>query len=199
MQIQEISADPERLDDQLLEIFISRHSSGVHVFAAPRTKFDFCELNISALDALFDMITERYDFIFFDMPTTWFGWTYQIVTAANAVLVTGVNSIPGLRQMSECVRCVRDVRSSSGPMAVIVNRCERRLVGGVARRQHVERVLGRETIFYVHDDPTVLQSINTGSPLSSTSSKLAREIAPIAAFCADLKISRRADAKAKAS
>src|SRR5262249_6709818 len=39
LQIQEIAASPERLDAQLFEIFISRHSSGLDVFAAPRSKF----------------------------------------------------------------------------------------------------------------------------------------------------------------
>src|SRR5262249_22475503 len=37
LQIQEISMSPERLDAQLFDIFISRHSSGLDVIAAPRT------------------------------------------------------------------------------------------------------------------------------------------------------------------
>ena len=51
-QIDEISSNPERLDSQLFDIFISRHSTGLHVFAAPRRRFDVCNLNLSALDIL---------------------------------------------------------------------------------------------------------------------------------------------------
>src|SRR5262249_8359536 len=40
LKIQEILDNPERLDDQLFEIFISRHASGLHVFATPRGSLD---------------------------------------------------------------------------------------------------------------------------------------------------------------
>ncbi|MGN6718207.1 MAG: hypothetical protein ACTHLX_12505, partial [Candidatus Binatia bacterium] len=38
LRIEEISNAPERLDDQLFELFRSHHASGIDVFAAPRTK-----------------------------------------------------------------------------------------------------------------------------------------------------------------
>jgi pilus assembly protein CpaE len=37
LQVDEIIAAPERLDDQLLAVFASQHSSGLEVFAAPRS------------------------------------------------------------------------------------------------------------------------------------------------------------------
>jgi pilus assembly protein CpaE len=46
LQIQEISADPERLDAQLFDIFISHHGSGLDVVAAPRAKFEYCDLDV---------------------------------------------------------------------------------------------------------------------------------------------------------
>ncbi|MBO0755388.1 MAG: AAA family ATPase, partial [Bradyrhizobiaceae bacterium] len=99
LQIQEISNSPERLDEQLFDIFISRHASGLHVFAAPRSKFDFCEVSTEALDSLFEMISSRYDLVFIDIPVSWFKWTFHVISASDAVIVTGINTIPGLRQM----------------------------------------------------------------------------------------------------
>ena len=80
LRIDEISANPDRLDDQLFDIFVSRHSSGLHAFAAPRSRFDTCNLNVAALDALFDLIAIRYDLIIIDFPSHWFSWTPQIVS-----------------------------------------------------------------------------------------------------------------------
>jgi hypothetical protein len=80
-------------------------------------------------------------------------------------------------------------------MAVALNRCERTLLGGVARRHHVEKVLGDETtIFYVREEPMMLQSTNAGTPLAlnRTARKTVREIALIAEFCAQLKSTRTA-------
>jgi len=191
LQIAEISANPERLDAQLFEIFVSRHSSGLHVIAAPRTKFNFCSLNLAALDRLFDMMATRYDLMMIDLPAIWFPWTAQIIAASDAAIVTGVNTIPGLRQCAETVAVVRDSARPAAPIGVAINRCQRALIGGVARRHHVERVLPGETLFYVGEESTALQSVNTGMPMALTgaSRAMAREIAPIAAFCAGLKSS----------
>jgi pilus assembly protein CpaE len=191
LQIAEISAKPERLDAQLFEIFVSRHSSGLHVIAAPRTKFNFCDLNIAALDRLFDMMATRYDLMMIDLPAIWFPWTAQIIAASDAAIGTGVNTIPGLRQCAEAVAAVRDNARPAAPVRVAVNRCQRTLMGGIARRNHVERVLPGEKLFYVGEEPGALQSVNTGMPMALTgaSRAMAKEIAPIAAFCAGLKSS----------
>jgi pilus assembly protein CpaE len=194
LQIQEISENPERLDAQLFEIFISRHGSGLHVFAAPRSKFDFCELNISALDAFFNLLSTRYDLMLLDLPAPWFTWTNQIVSASDGVVITGLNTIPGLRQAVETLTAVRAAAPTSSPIAVALNRCQRRLIGGVVNRHHAESVLGKEKVFYVGDEPMVLESVNTGTPLTLTkaSGTFGKEIGAIAAFCAELKSARAA-------
>lgn len=197
LQIQEIAANPERLDAQLFEIFISRHSSGLDVFAAPRSKFDVCDLTYAALDTLFDMISSRYDLILIDLPVTSFSWTADVVANCDGVLITGINTIPCLRQVSETLSEIRSHRTDSGPSAVVINRCERRVWGGVARGNHVRSVLRQEKVFFVGDDPTAfVDSTNTGTPvsLSSRSRKVTREIAAVSAFCAGIKSLRMASA-----
>jgi pilus assembly protein CpaE len=195
LQIQEICDDPDRLDAQLFEIFISRHSSGLDVFAAPRSKFDVADLEVAALDALFEMIAQRYELILIDLPVTWFAWTGPLITNSNAVVVTGINTIPCLRQLSQTLASVRDLRTSAYPesLAVVINRCERTLLGGVERRQHVESVLGNQQVFYVSNDPAAaLESSNTGVPLaiSANSRRISKDIAAIAAYCLGVMASK---------
>jgi pilus assembly protein CpaE len=193
LQIQDISANPERLDAQLLEIFISRHSSGVHVFAAPRSRFDSSALNISALDVFFDMVSARYDLILIDFPVTWFAWTDQVLLASRGIVVSGINSIPGLRQLSHRVAAVYGAAGGAGEVVVAVDRCERRLFGNIARRHHVESVLGQEKIFYIAEEPLALEAINTGIPMTTTKGarRFSKDIAPIAEFCSGLRSAER--------
>jgi pilus assembly protein CpaE len=202
LKIQEIMDNPDRLDDQLFDIFISRHASGLHVFAAARSSFDVCELNVSALDALFNLASLRYELILIDLPVTWFGWTDQVVSASDGVIVTSVNTIPGLRQTTETLNAVRRARnlalpraSASGAhlqIAVAMNRCQRRFMGGIRHRRHVETVLGDEQVFYVGEEPMALESINTGTPigLNKSSGAFVKDISALAAFCGGLKSSR---------
>lgn len=195
LQIQEICENPERLDAQLFEIFISRHSSGLDVFAAPRSKFDFATLDVAALDKLFEMIAKHYELILIDLPVTWFSWTGELIAHSNAVVVTGINTIPCLRQLSQTLAAVRELRPTAPPesVAVVINRCDRTLLGGVERRQHVESVLGDEQVFYVSNDPTaVLEASNTGVPLaaSANSRRISKEIAAVAAYCLGVKAAK---------
>jgi pilus assembly protein CpaE len=189
LKIEEISDNPERLDAQLFEIFISRHTSGLHVIGAPRTKLDPCGLDVAALDHLLDMISARYQLILIDLPVTWLAWTPQIISASDGIVVTGLNTIPGLRRLAETMRAVREVARPSVPVAAAVNRCQRRAWGGIARRHHVESVLAGEQIFYVGEEPAVLEGVNTGAPLaiSKASRSFARDIERIADFCLQAK------------
>lgn len=192
LQIQEISTNPERLDAHLFDIFISRHVSGLHVFAAPRSRFDACDLNVAALDRFFDMVSMRYDLILIDLPPTWFAWTPQIVSASDGIVVVGKNTIPSLRQAVETIAKVREAAGPGAQVAAAVNRCERHVLGSIVRRRHVETVLGNERVFYIGEEPMALQSVNAGAPMSLTNSfrRIGKDIAALATFCAELK-SRR--------
>jgi pilus assembly protein CpaE len=194
LQIQEIANSPERLDEQLFEIFISRHASGLHVFAAPRSRMDACEVSVEALDTLFEMISARYDLVFIDLPVAWFKWTPHVIAASDAIVVTGTNTIPGLRRMSETVLAVRDIRRAASQFAVVVNRSERGLLGGFERRHHVEKILGREKVFFIGEDPKLVEAANAGAPLalSDPGCRASKEIATLAAFCEGVKSTRAA-------
>jgi pilus assembly protein CpaE len=185
LHIEEISANPERLDHQLFEVFVSHHSSGLDVFASPRSKFDTSGLDFAALDGLFGLISTRYDLIMIDFPVNWYSWTPKIIGASSGIIVSGVNSIPGLRQIAEALTTLRATTDLFGEIRVAINNCERGLFGQVARRRHVESVLPGEQIFYVRNDPAALESINTGMPMALNHPRrgISKDIAKMTAFC----------------
>ncbi len=100
-QFEEIVAAPDRLDDHLLSAFISHHSSGLDVLAASRSRFHARDLSVEALSALFDRMAQRYAFIIIDLPLSVHAWTLPLLAASKGILVTGLNTIPGLRQIEE--------------------------------------------------------------------------------------------------
>jgi hypothetical protein len=54
---------------------------------------------------------------------------------------------------------------------VVLNRCERRLLRGFARRQHVRNLLRDERVFYIRENaPAARQGVNTGIPMSISGS-----------------------------
>lgn len=171
LQIGEILAKPERLDDQLLDLYITSHTSGLDVLAAPRNRDQFLDVTLEALDVLFGMLARRYDLILLDLPPISFGWTGHILSASDLALVCGVNTIPGLRKISETLQFLRKLTSPPSEIAVVLNRCERRLLRGFARRQHVRNLLRDERVFYIRENaPAARQGVNTGIPMSISGS-----------------------------
>jgi len=189
LQIAELCGAPERLDDQLFESFKTRHSSGIDIFAAPRSKFSSETINIHALDALLSMIAARYDIILIVFPLQWFAWTPQIIAASDGAIIAGMNTRPGLRQVSETTTLVRSHGAAELAIRVVLNRCERTFFGAISRRKYAQMVLRDEEVFFVGERPEAVESVNIGVPmlLGAAARKVRREFGPIADFCANLR------------
>ncbi len=83
--IEEIVQNPDRLDAQLFDLFVSRHAaSGIDVLAVPRNRRASVELDMAALDTLFRFISQQYDLVIINVPPAWFDWTDQILGVSAA-------------------------------------------------------------------------------------------------------------------
>lgn len=184
LQIQEIFDQPERLDQQLFELFSNHHSSGLDVFAAPRSQLDPCGVNVAALDRFLGMISDQYDFIVIDLPVSWFRWTFPVLENSDKVIVTGLNTIPGLRQINGTLAAVANAKGPSTQVAVVINRTAYNLFGGIKRRGHAESVLAGQKLFYLREDPDAVNRLNTGTPAAQEKSgRGSKNFVALASFC----------------
>ena len=168
VQVDEIIAAPERLDDHLLGVFASEHSSGLEVFAAPRSPLRILDPNVDALSALLERMADRYAFIIVDMPLSTHGWTLPLLAASDGILVTGANTIPGLRQLSETMGAIRAENGVTADVRAVINRCEFGVLGKIARANHITRILR---------DEKLMSSETLASRLSASTSGL-RSLSP---------------------
>ena len=111
--------------------------------------------------------------------------TNSTTTSAAPVKVETVT----LRQIAETLAAVRAVERPPSKTSVVLNRCEYRLVGGFARRNHVTNLLGSEQVFFVREEAeNAVQSVNTGIPMAIQSvGKVSKDIAAIAQLAAEAK------------
>ena len=192
-QINDILDRPERLDEHLFELFVSHHASGLDVIAAPRSKLDPCEIDAAVLDPLLEMISGKYNYIVFDLPVAWFSWTVPILENSSAIMMTGINTIPCLRQMRATLDEVVKTKVSSSQVALVMNRTKQRLLRGIDRRRHVESVFPNENIFYVREYADAVDQVNTGTP-AALDGRHAKEFAKLMSFCTALRQARRRQA-----
>ncbi len=149
-------------------------------------------MSINALDALLSMIAKRYDLIFIDFPLTWFSWTAQVIAACDGAVITGLNTIPNLRQISETLTLVR-ASAATLEIRIALNRCEKNLFRSVAGRKQAERVLPAEELLFIGNHAEAVESVNMGVPmmLGPSARKLRNEFAGLANFCTELKSPRK--------
>ena len=76
------------------------------MLAASRSRFHARDLSVEALSALFDRMAQRYSTIIIDLPLSVHSWTLPLLAASKGILVTGLNTIPGLRQIEETLRAL---------------------------------------------------------------------------------------------
>src|SRR5258707_1496276 len=164
VHIQGIVQNPDRLDAQLFDLFFSRHAaSRVDVLAIPRNRRASIELTVAALDALFQLISDRYDLVIVNVPPPWLDLPGQILGVSDLAIVTGLNNVPGLRQIAETLQEVKRAERVPPQIVVALNRCESGLVGGVARRRHLSQALGNQTSVYIREDAAAAtHSLTTG-------------------------------------
>ena len=116
-------------------------------------------------------------------------WTIPLLTASEGILVTGVNTIPGLRQIAETLRAIREQFAVTADVRAVVNKCQFGVLGNVARADHVARVLGEAKRLLVRNTRVALECVDVGTPMTVAypSDKSVRDIAAIAEYCLALK------------
>ena len=127
LDLKEIEPRPERLDQQLLEIMLAHHTSGLALIAAPNRPAEMRTFDPDMVTRLLDLVSSHFDYVVIDMPRTWFSWTDSVLLGSNRLFIVSELSVPSLRHAKQLVAAIRE-RLGDGPQPqVIVNRFEQRM------------------------------------------------------------------------
>lgn len=190
LQLDEIAPQPERLDEQLFEVMLSRHGSGIAVLAADNALRDFAAISNDTVARLLDLASMKFERVVLDMPRIWLPWTETVLRGCDKVFLTTEMTVPGLRQAQ---RLMREVERTCGPeldVSVLVNRYRRRLLGGginALRRKDAAMLFGGRLAGFVSEDyRLVREAIDRGVPLRDIRRRnsIDRDLAQILAVAA---------------
>jgi pilus assembly protein CpaE len=140
--LNELGANGERLDQQMIEVMLSKHSSGLSVLSAIGRPAETAKIDANVVARLLDLVSSRFDNIVIDMPRNWFPWTDDVAVGANHFYLVTDMTVPGLR-LARRMASAFDQRFGQDVKAkVIVNRFEQQSMFGTGlRRADVERAL----------------------------------------------------------
>ncbi|WP_419815147.1 AAA family ATPase [Glacieibacterium sp.] len=160
----------ERLDTTLFQTIAARHSSGLHVIAAPPEMVPLEILTPALAGQILATAAQLHEIVLVDLPAAWTSWSLAVLDRSDAVCLVTNLSVPGLRQ----ARRQLDVIEANGlkvPIHIVLNRVPSKMFRTIDMGDS-ERVLRRKVdITITNDVATVTNAIDQGRPLASVSSK----------------------------
>jgi pilus assembly protein CpaE len=139
--ISEIEKNPDRLDWNLLDVMLSRHSSGLCVLAAPVRPMEMRNFDTDIVVRLLDLVAAYFDNVVIDLPRTWFPWTKTILLGSNRLFIVSEMTVPCLRQTQRLIEAVELTVGREVLPRVIVNRVDERSKSGL-KKTDLHDVLG---------------------------------------------------------
>jgi pilus assembly protein CpaE len=119
--IAEALAQPDRLDEALLERLLVRCTERLSLFSAPATLDSDWDFNPDAFEMVLDKVRRQAPFIMLDLPHSWSPWVRQTLLSADQVVVTVTPDLACLRNAKNLFDLVRTARPNDEPPKVVVN------------------------------------------------------------------------------
>ena len=167
-QIDELTADPSRLDVHMLDVMTVPHGSGIAVLSTHRKNTERFTFNEDVVTRALDVASQKYQNLVVDLPRHAESWSEGVLLGSSQVYVVTDFSVPGLKSAR---RLINDITEQSGgdvkPKA-IVNKYVRSLFGSGLSASEVKDMLRGDLAGYVNDNGKLVnEAINRGIPTTA--------------------------------
>lgn len=164
--------NPERLDHEMLDAMMIRHSSGLRVLTTPETPLPVEAISSDTVNRLLRTAQSRYPHIIVDMPQAMTMWTDTVLKKSKVIYAVTQLNVPGIRQLRRWLSTVEQEGLYGLPIKVVVNRhvALGRLRHDNISPQQASEALGRHIDYLIPNDYELIsQSLDQGLPAASIS------------------------------
>lgn len=169
-RIEELANAPGRLDNQLLEVMLTRHSSGLAVLAAPRLPAKYFEISEGLIGTVLGLLSRSFENIVIDLPKNWYPWMDNVIWGSNQVYIVTNFTVPALRHARYVLDAIGAKVVNEAKLSVIVNKHRERFFSSGLKKSDAEQLL-RDWLagFIPENADLVSEAINRGLPISEIS------------------------------
>lgn len=177
----DLVSDISKLDIDLLESYMFRHSSGVMVLPAPM-KLEYASfLAPDHVSKILKVLVREYDYIVVDCASYMHDPVLVALDASDIIICVSNMDILSIKNLKSCITFLESMNYSKSKFRLVINRDTRE--SGIGHKD-IEATIGLPvTIVLPQDDKVILESLNQGCPayLSFKKSRFANCIADLAA------------------
>lgn len=161
----ELANNTDRLDQELLQGFLLRHSSGLHLLDSPETVDVIRQASPSAVEHTLSFLSEIYQFVVVDCPPGLTDVTLACIAQSDLIMIVLTAELPSVRNAVRYVEHLEKLGYSSSKIQIVLNRHSKK---GPLDDDRIEKALGRKISLRVpnaYND--VIRAINAGAPIVS--------------------------------
>lgn len=167
----ELVQNIHRLDSELLQGFVAKHASGLHVLAAPDSFGTGSKPSETELEGTIDFLKEEYDLVLIDCASGLNPYNIGAIDRADAVYLIAAPELPSIRNLLRYLEHLKDFNCPPEKMRVVINRYDKR---SAIREDQIEKTIRMPVSFLVPNSyAEVMDAINVGMPAANSKSDLA--------------------------
>ncbi|TWT34614.1 AAA family ATPase [Blastopirellula retiformator] len=172
--------EQNRLDQTLLEQLTIRHSSGLHLLAAPKNPIEATRVTEEILTQVLTLGRRTYDYVIVDTFPVFDAITVALLDLTTRAYVVSENVVPTLLGAASLIELLDQLAFPSDHVEVIINRFQN--LSGSLGREDIAARIGRNVDWVLPYDKRVISAANLGRPIieySPTFFKFRRTLAQL--------------------
>jgi pilus assembly protein CpaE len=159
----ELVHNVHRLDSELLQGFIVKHASGLHVLPAPDSFGAGNKVSESALESTVDFLREEYDLVLIDCAPGLNSYNVGAVDRSDGVFLVATPELPSIRNLARYLDHLRRFNCPQEKAKIVMNRYDKR---SAIREDQIEKTLRVPISWIVPNSyAEVIAAINSGTPI----------------------------------
>ncbi len=117
-------ANPERLDEVLLERYLIEYDEHLRVLAAPGDPAGASSPSLEGVERLLDLARRLSALVVLDLPHHWCGWTRHLLTQADELVLVATPDLPNLREVKTLRETLEPLRGATAAPRLVLNRMD---------------------------------------------------------------------------
>lgn len=162
-QIDELIADPTRLDSHMFKAMVSTHRSGISVLSARRKFGNATPIPEELITKPMDLAAQQFGVMVIDLPRSAEKWLDNVVAGSTDLFIVTEFTVPGLKLARKLVNQIVETYGAETKPRVIVNKYARSFFGSNLSSTEAKELLGPYLAGFINtDDKLVSEAINRG-------------------------------------
>lgn len=168
--LEEALAEPERLDETLLDRIMIRHTPKLSILPAASSLNTKPVLDKEAYEAVVNGVRSISPLTILDMPHYWADWTTNVLTSVDDVVITATPDLANLRNTKNLVDFLRSQRPNDTDPILILNKTGMTKGAEIPVREFASAVGLEPSLVLSFDPESFFEAANEGKMLDQVRS-----------------------------